>query len=361
MPHIRHLYPGGNTSRGFYSYYDQLLPPQTATRIFILKGGPGVGKSTLMRSIGETIAEKMDVEFLHCSSDNDSLDGILVPSKGLMMVDGTAPHIVDPELPGAVDGIINLGVCLNETAMQEKVPQIHQTKQKISARFRRAYRYLAAASRLREDTNALYAAHTDRVALNDALAPWLKALFGKRKPQAPGRERKLFAGAVTPRGCVCTLESLKPGECWRIDGPWAFPSEWILQRIRAEALWSGIDVESYHCAIDPQRIEHLYLKQADLLITTHSEYHNISPAGVTQTLSFRPLLDASALSLHQADLQQNRAMFSQLLQTAADAIADAKTLHDTLEHFYTSEMDYTKLGRITEQVRRRMLSLSGLI
>ena len=317
MPHIRHLYPGGNTSRGFYSYYDQLLPPQTATRIFILKGGPGVGKSTLMRSIGETIAEKMDVEFLHCSSDNGSLDGILVPSKGL--------------------------------------------KQKISARFRRAYRYLAAASRLREDSNALYAAHTDRAALNDALAPWLKTLFDKRKPHASGRERKLFAGAVTPRGCVCTLESLKPGECWRIDGPWAFPSEWILQRIRTQALWAGMDVESYHCAIDPQRIEHLYLKQADLLITTHSEYHNISPAGVTQTLSFRPLLDASALSLHQADLQQNRAMFSQLLQTAADAIADAKALHDTLEHFYTSEMDYTKHGRISEQVRRRMLSLSGLV
>ncbi|MFR4009147.1 MAG: hypothetical protein ACLT0Y_07675 [Christensenellales bacterium] len=105
-----------------------------------------------MRSIGETIAEKMDVEFLHCSSDNDSLDGILVPSKGLMMVDGTAPHIVDPDLPGAVDGIVNLGTCLNETAMQEKAPQIHQTKQKISARFRRAYRYLAAASRLREDS-----------------------------------------------------------------------------------------------------------------------------------------------------------------------------------------------------------------
>ena len=109
MPHIRHLYPGGNTSRGFYSYYDQVIRPEAATRIFILKGGPGVGKSTLMRRLGEEIAEHRDVEFLHCSSDNDSLDGIVVPSAGVMMVDGTAPHIVDPVLPGAVDGIVNLG------------------------------------------------------------------------------------------------------------------------------------------------------------------------------------------------------------------------------------------------------------
>ena len=39
MPHIRHLYPGGNTSRGFYSYYDQVIRPEAATRIFILKRG----------------------------------------------------------------------------------------------------------------------------------------------------------------------------------------------------------------------------------------------------------------------------------------------------------------------------------
>ena len=127
MPHIRHLYPGGNTSRGFYSYYDQVIRPEAATRIFILKGGPGVGKSTLMRRLGEEIAEHRDVEFLHCSSDNDSLDGIVVPSAGVMMVDGTAPHIVDPVLPGAVDGIVNLGECLNQTALHEKTQQIFET------------------------------------------------------------------------------------------------------------------------------------------------------------------------------------------------------------------------------------------
>lgn len=360
MPHIRHLYPGGNTSRGFYSYYDQVIHPEKATRIFVLKGGPGVGKSTLMRSLGETIAEQMDVEFLHCSSDNDSLDGIVVPSHGLMMVDGTSPHVVDPVLPGAVDGIVNLGVCLDEKAMHEKTQQVYQTGQNITRQFQRGYRYLAAASKVREDSNTLYAQHTDLAALDAALAPWLKTLFGKHKASGRGQERKLFAGAVTPQGCVSTLESLKPAECWRITGPWAVPTEWVLARIRTQALWAGMQIESYHCAIDPERLEHLYLKDADLLITTHSDFHSVSPAGVTQTLDLTPVLDQAALAEHQEVLEQNMALFQSLVNAAVASIAKAKAFHDKLEHLYTSEMDYVKLNRITDQVKAQVLSLVGL-
>ena len=34
---------GANSPTGFYSLYDQLLPPEQASAIYILKGGPGCG------------------------------------------------------------------------------------------------------------------------------------------------------------------------------------------------------------------------------------------------------------------------------------------------------------------------------
>ncbi len=89
---LKKLFPGGNTSQGFYSYYDYVISPN-ATRIFIIKGGPGVGKSSLMRSIGETMLERgYDVEYHCCSSDNGSLDGVCIPQIGVALIDGTAPH-----------------------------------------------------------------------------------------------------------------------------------------------------------------------------------------------------------------------------------------------------------------------------
>ena len=41
------LFVGGNTAAGFVGYYPELM--RHARRAVILKGGPGVGKSTLMR------------------------------------------------------------------------------------------------------------------------------------------------------------------------------------------------------------------------------------------------------------------------------------------------------------------------
>jgi len=91
---IRHMFPGGNTSKGFYSFYNYIISQDEAERIFIIKGGPGVGKSTFMRKIGIEMAELgFDVEFMHCSSDNGSLDGVVIPRAGIALIDGTAPHV----------------------------------------------------------------------------------------------------------------------------------------------------------------------------------------------------------------------------------------------------------------------------
>ncbi|GAW28849.1 hypothetical protein ULO1_14190 [Carboxydocella sp. ULO1] len=89
---LRRLFPGGNTCQGFYSLYHHMIEPD-ATRIFVIKGGPGVGKSTFMRRIGEAMLEQgYEVEFHCCSSDNNSLDGVVIPALRIALLDGTAPH-----------------------------------------------------------------------------------------------------------------------------------------------------------------------------------------------------------------------------------------------------------------------------
>jgi len=46
-----------------------------------------------MRKIGEEMLERgYDVEFHCCSSDNGSLDGVVIPAIKVAMLDGTAPQ-----------------------------------------------------------------------------------------------------------------------------------------------------------------------------------------------------------------------------------------------------------------------------
>lgn len=84
---------GANAPSGFYSLYDQLIDPEQARDVRILKGGPGCGKSTLMKQVGTAMEEAgLTVEYVRCSGDPDSLDAIVIPAIGAAVVDGTAPH-----------------------------------------------------------------------------------------------------------------------------------------------------------------------------------------------------------------------------------------------------------------------------
>ena len=52
---------GANSGGGFFSLYDQLGRPEDTYDLIVLKGGPGVGKSTMMKAIGAA-AEKRGLD-----------------------------------------------------------------------------------------------------------------------------------------------------------------------------------------------------------------------------------------------------------------------------------------------------------
>ena len=67
------------TGAGYYALHRQFLrPPQ---RYFcILKGGPGCGKSTFLKRVGDAgRAAGLAVVRLHCAGDPASLDGVYFP------------------------------------------------------------------------------------------------------------------------------------------------------------------------------------------------------------------------------------------------------------------------------------------
>jgi ABC-type hemin transport system ATPase subunit len=108
-PLVRNFFAGGNTAYGFYSLFDYILGEKKGNLI-VLKGGPGTGKSTLMKNLGNRLRERgADVELFYCSSDSTSLDGVAAPGLKFAVIDGTLPHAVDLQLPGIYDEIINLG------------------------------------------------------------------------------------------------------------------------------------------------------------------------------------------------------------------------------------------------------------
>lgn len=98
---------GANTKGGFSSLYGD-FPPNGAY-LHILKGGPGTGKSSLMRAIAAAARERdLAVERVLCSGDPDSLDGVYIPALKQAWADGTAPHVLEPGLFGVTGEYLDL-------------------------------------------------------------------------------------------------------------------------------------------------------------------------------------------------------------------------------------------------------------
>lgn len=98
MPSIQYFL-GGNTPSGFYSLYHQLSDPARMRALYIIKSGPGSGKSTLMRRVERHAqAAGLETQEVLCSGDPDSLDAVILPQLGAAVVDGTAPQRVVPKV-----------------------------------------------------------------------------------------------------------------------------------------------------------------------------------------------------------------------------------------------------------------------
>ena len=174
---------GANTPNGFFSYYEPFIEGKKA---YIIKGGPGTGKSSFMKKVAaEAVNRNYFTEYAYCSSDYESLDGVFVPDLNLILADGTPPHILEPAVPGVLGGIINLSGFWNEKKLEASAEDILDLKKRISASFARCYSYLSAAGSIREDISVTTSEHLQKEKADRYIKNLCAKNFPKKQDQKP--------------------------------------------------------------------------------------------------------------------------------------------------------------------------------
>ena len=144
---MKNYFLGANSADGFYSLYDGFCPTEDGNFLWILKGGPGCGKSTFMKKIAAAAEDAgLAVEYVWCSGDPDSLDGVFIPAKKVGYMDGTAPHAMEPRFPAADSICLDLGQFYDVGAIRPLLPQIRKLYGQYKPCYSKAYQLLSAAS-----------------------------------------------------------------------------------------------------------------------------------------------------------------------------------------------------------------------
>lgn len=338
MPNIRHYFPGGNTPKGFFSYYHEILDKTSVGRLAVIKGGPGTGKSTFMKNLGTRLENAGEpVTYLHCSSDPDSLDGLFLKRHNSAIVDGTAPHITDPRYPGGADIILNFCDFIGEEEMKRHAEAIKGLNRDISRFFDAGYCYLDAASAMRKLMHKKSAACLASEEVSRFIADFLKRLSGY---PAEGTEKTMFLSAVTPYGFRNYLkDALTDRFVVMLQADTGDAASHILQGLVNACRHRQIDMEIFPCPMNPNEPEHIVFPSANLALTIANGYHaHHTPDEVVYFSDF---------CSSEYDNTTERIHYRKLLLAAVDEFSKAKKLHDRLEELYIPNVDFSRMENLT--------------
>lgn len=330
------------TPRGFVSHYDTLF--QEVKRITVIKGGAGCGKSTFMRSIAKEARQHgVKVQGILCSSDPDSLDGILLPELSVAYVDGTAPHVMEPKLCGGSMNYLNFGDFYDHEAMAPNEEAILEAQKKNSAQYPYVTHCLSAGEAL---LRAIRYGTRDRFYTQELESIGECLCLSVLKPVGDqGALYYRYLSAVTPKGLYFCGRT--PGqECRRVyvlkDNYYLAPT--VLQLIADRALSMGHRCLLCHTPLEPEgRPAHLLLPDAQVAIVSESR-----DLPYTESCFCRIDLDATLPPKLRKELDFYHRNLSAMLYQAAAHMREAKRLHDRIEQLCKPFVDFSAVNDLTE-------------
>ena len=348
MPNVQYFL-GANTPQGFYSLYHQLINYETANTVYILKGGPGCGKSTLMRQVAAAAEQAgADAECILCSGDPDSLDGVILPQQGIALVDGTAPHVVEPICPGVIDRYVNLGRCYDTTALSALRQEITACTTDYKACYTRAYRCLAAAAQITDDLRTTLLTPQLEQKIQKRTVGILSREVRRRTGHPAGQVTQRFLSAITAKGQITLFQTAQAqcGRIYELSDSYGLAHS-MLTHLLAGITAAGYDVVACPSPMAPDRLEHLIVPQLSLAFLSSSPAAPF-PGRPYRRIRLDAMADADLLRRSRPRLRFSKKVAASLVEEAISSLAQAKAMHDELEALYNPHVDFDRVNRMAQ-------------
>ena len=355
MAQITNFFVGANSGEGFRNLFDELVDLEDTYDFMVLKGGPGVGKNTFMRMIGQTMEQAgAAVEYLWCSGDPDSLDGVVLPELRCAIADGTSPHVLEPKYPAAVDRYVDLGRFYDLTAAKAAAEEVKAHTHDYQAAYVRAYRSLKAARQVELDAMTAVAQTFDagraERRIEGIIARERRGRRGRR-----GKTARRFLGSITHKGYLWRFDSVDTlcpkvyefSDSWELAAPY-------LARLHEAATEQGWDTILCMSPEAPGQAEHLLIPGLGLAFVTSR------PGMDYGKKPYRRIrLDAMAEPSGKARLRFQTRMTALLREEGITALKEAKASHDALEAVYNPYVDFDGVRALAALEAGRLLSYLG--
>ncbi len=340
---ITGYFAAANSERGFVSWFDGIFRGEDIEHIYIIKGGPGTGKSRFMEDMISFGREKGYIaERFYCSSDPTSLDGVILERDGrrISLLDGTPPHAAEPQLVGVREDIINLGMFWDREKLVSAGKEIKRLSEEKALAYKHAYRALSAAGQMRRAEGELCKRAVDM----PKLFRFVSREVSKQLKAEGGIKRYTPLSAISMRGEV-RLDSFRRRAETVVTVEDICGTAHILLGMLAEHLGG-------EAAPDP-----LLTDKLDALLTDGGTLYTVGrPLSDDRVIRMRRFVDAEVLRPYMGELRRLDGMSSGLKAEALRTLDEAAKYHFALEEIYARAMDFSAKERYTEKIASEILA-----
>ena len=344
---------GANTTNGFCGEFTNNFNNEDGWRVYILKGGAGTGKSTLLKKAAEKLSsDGHRVTVCPCSADYNSLDAIIVQDKKLIILDGTAPHVVEPKYPGVSEIIVNLGEAFKKDGFLGNEAKIIELCKKNSTLHSFAARYMAAAGRLINNAylGVLSALDTGKC---ESYSENLAKKYIAKKKNAQGKIWYRYLLSASCGKVVCLSDTLNfYQKVIPIADEFFVASSTILQRISAAALKAGYEVMCCKNPFLEPCLDAVFIPELSLAFCVKNRFYKFNTD--SRIIHSERFLDSEKLKNQRAKINFAKKSADMLINHATSVIYQAKQVHDEIEKYYISAMDYAKLNQISDNLLEKL-------
>lgn len=267
----------------------------------------------------------------------------------------TAPHIVDPKNPGAVDEIINLGDHWDLEKMENNKEKILKSNKEVGRLFARSYKFLQAAKPILEDIVNKHKEAMNFGKVNAETEKLFDEIFkGISIKEKSGKERHLFGSAITPEGHKEYTDTILQdlNKVYFIKGDIGTGKSTLLEKVYKQAVQKGLDVEVYHTPLIPEKIETIVIKDVNVGITISSMYKENN----YKTIDLDVYLDQDKIQIYKEEIEYDKKLLNDLIEYSICNIKGAKKEHDVMERYYIPNMNFEQIEKVKKEVIERILN-----
>ncbi len=331
-------FASANSAHGFVSYFERCFAHSRVARLYMIKGGPGTGKSRFLGDVAtEATRLGWHAEYYACSSDPGSLDGVILthPRQGcIALADATPPHVMEPILPGVRDIIVNLGDFWDKERLAKNASRIRTLNSYKQACFDRSYAYLQAAGKMLASRDSLIAPCVDADRVTH-LAVKLSRLYPKGRDF---EERLGLSDSIGMRGRVHFDTYERAADRLVVLQPFYGVEFMLMEQLYRMACKQGCAIRRAPHVLFPDQTATLYFPDNRLCITA-SEVASTAGKDV-QRLDLRRICNPDALRGVRGEARLAGKLADSAIDAAAESFARAGEYHFELESLYTGAMDF---------------------